>query len=182
MATFQSVVLITAIIILIVLLIVVGIAMYYKTYTEPWPPKTPLCPDYWAAVPGTVESVSKITNFDDIQFNYDDITNGKFDASGAVCVNVKKLGKCPATNGNYLVKDFTGPSFEGPKGDCSKYKWAKECGISWDGITYGTKFTPCEDEYNKYNHPNAYSGGKCYLSSLTFSSLGNSLVSGSNNP
>lgn len=180
MATFQSVVLITAIIILLILLVIVAVILYYQQYSAPWPPKTPLCPDYWAAVPGTVESVSQIQNFDDIQFDYNDISGNSFDASGAVCVNVKKLGKCPATGGNYLVKDFKN-GYEGASGDCQKYKWAKSCGVSWDGITYGTKYTPCDPSYNGVAEhsaakKDASSGGQCYLSSMTFSSLGNSLV------
>jgi hypothetical protein len=181
MATFQSVVLIVAIVILVILLIIIGIILYYQKYSSPWPPKTPMCPDYWIAVPGTEATVSQLKNFDDIRFNYNDITDGKFDASGAVCVNVKKLGKNNPTGGQYLVKDFTGSLYEGPSGDCEKFKYAHQHGISWDGVTYGTKYNPCDPSYNGVVEHDAAkkaaaSGGQCYLSSMTFSSLGNSLV------
>jgi hypothetical protein len=183
MATFQSVVLIVAIVILVILLIMIGFILYYQKYSAPWPPKTPMCPDYWIAVPGTVDSVSNLQNFDDIQFNYNDILDGKFDASGAVCVNVKKLGnsKCASNGSKYLVKDFTGANYEGPKGSCEKYKYATDCGISWDGITYGRKDTPCNSSNNgSGNGSGSVNGGQCYLSSMSFSHLGNSLI-GNNN-
>jgi hypothetical protein len=181
MATFQSVVLVIAIVILVILLIIIGIILYYQKYSSPWPPKTPMCPDYWIAVPGTEAEASKIKNFDDIRFNYNDITSGKFDPSGSVCVNVKNLGRSSPAGGNYLVKDFTGSGFEGASGDCEKYKWAKQHGISWDGITYGTKYTPCDPSYNGVSEhaasvKAAATGGQCYLSSMTFSNLGSSLV------
>ena len=163
-------------------LIIIAIALYYQTYSAPWPPKTPLCPDYWVAVPGTVNSVGKLTNFDDIQFNPEDISDAAFDASGAVCVNVKNLGTCPAQGGKYLVKDFSGDSYQGSSGACQKLQWAKKCGVSWDGITYGTKYSPCDANYkpNDGTSADGSKSGQCYLSSLTFSSLGNSVVKAGN--
>ena len=180
MATFQSLVLITAIVILIILLVIIGIALFYQTYSAPWPPKTPLCPDYWVAVPGTVDSVSKMADAGNLPFNYADLSGNSFDVSGAVCVNIKNIGTCSAASGSkYLVKDFTGSGFEGSNGACQKYKWAKGCGVSWDGITYGTKFSPCDPSYSSFLTGGSSSngkGGQCYLSSMSFSSLGNTLV------
>jgi hypothetical protein len=31
--------------------------------------------------------------------------------------------------------DFTQATWAGQSGGCSKYKWAKGCGVTWDGIT-----------------------------------------------
>ena len=47
------------------------------------------------------------------------------------CVNVQKLGKeeCPK------IMDFSQSRFQGSNGLCRKYKWAKSCDITWDGIT-----------------------------------------------
>lgn len=179
MATFQSVVLITAIVILIIFLIVIGISLYYQHNSAPWPPKTPLCPDYWVAIPNDVDP-STITNWHDVKFNYGDIGNGTFDASGAKCVNVKDLGTCPAPQGQHMVMDFSTGAYKGDSGLCQKYKWAHKCGVSWDGITYGTKYTPCDPSYlsgdSSAMHTKRPVGGQCYLSSSTFTNLGHSLV------
>lgn len=53
------------------------------------------------------------------------------------CVNVKKLGTC-----NIKYVNFNNPTFKGSQGNCSKYTWAKNCNVSWDGITYGVP-NPC---------------------------------------
>ena len=31
--------------------------------------------------------------------------------------------------------DFTGDFWQGSTGDCNKYKWARACDLTWDGIT-----------------------------------------------
>ena len=56
------------------------------------------------------------------------------------CVNVHNLGKC-----SKRTVDFTTPEFSGSDGLCNKYTWANNCGVSWDGITYGVK-NPCLKE------------------------------------
>ena len=38
--------------------------------------------------------------------------------------------------------DFNTPYFRGSDGTCNKYKWAKSCDLTWDGITYGVA-NPC---------------------------------------
>jgi hypothetical protein len=53
------------------------------------------------------------------------------------CVNVHNLGKC-----SKKTVDFSTPEFSGSDGLCNKYTWANNCGVSWDGITYGVK-NPC---------------------------------------
>ena len=45
------------------------------------------------------------------------------------CVNTKKLGTgCTSIN-------FDTPKYKGPSGKVEKCKWAKNCGVVWDGIT-----------------------------------------------
>ena len=46
------------------------------------------------------------------------------------CSNAKNLGTC-----SDKVMDFSEPKYQGPKGDVAKCKWAKSCGLVWDGIT-----------------------------------------------
>lgn len=116
MEGFQKFILFAAIILLIITLIVIGVALSSATDTT-WPPMTPDCPDYWT-----------------------------IDGSGnnATCINVKDLGTCPPQSGNkHLTMNFSGPAFTGSDGLCAKYTWAKNCNLSWDGITYGVN-NPCQ--------------------------------------
>ena len=57
-----------------------------------------------------------------------------------MCVNEKDLGTCtPTTTGQHFSIDFASAYPD----DCSKYTWAQNCNISWDGITYGVP-NPCD--------------------------------------
>lgn len=47
MATFQSIVLTTAVVILLIVLIVIGINMSISKNKQTWPPLVGDCPDYW---------------------------------------------------------------------------------------------------------------------------------------
>lgn len=77
-----------------------------------WPPEYPECPDYFDVVSSS--------------------------PTGSICNNKLKLGQ-PRCQG---IMDFSGPTFSGTAGLCNKYKWATNCKISWDGITYGVD-NPC---------------------------------------
>jgi hypothetical protein len=115
MEGFQKSVLFGAIIILIIALVIIGLALTY-TKTNEWPPVASACPDYWT-----------------------------LDGSGnnATCTNIKKLGTCPIPSGSkYLTMNFNKAPYVGSKGLCSKYTWANNCGVSWDGVTYGVN-NPC---------------------------------------
>ncbi|MFY7728677.1 MAG: hypothetical protein ACOVRN_04100 [Flavobacterium sp.] len=113
MEGFQKIVLFSAIIILIIALVFIGIS-FTRATKQSWPPMTPECPDYW-----TVDSSGK-------------------------CVNTKDLGTCskPA-NRPHLEVNFNDAPYTGANGVCAKYTWAKNCGVSWDGITYGVN-NPCD--------------------------------------
>lgn len=117
MEGFQKIVLYSAIIILIITLVIIGVTLSYAKDNKVWPPIVPECPDYWVV-----------------------------DGSGnnTTCINVKDLGTCQATGDNkHLTMNFNNSPFTGSNGTCSKYTWAKKCGISWDGITYGVS-NPCQ--------------------------------------
>ena len=117
MEAFQKIVLFGAIIILIIALVFIGVALSYSANNQQWPPMTPECPDYWS-----------------------------IDGSGnnTRCINVKDLGTCKPQSGvEHLTMDFNNPPYTGTNGLCSKYSWAKKCGVSWDGITYGVT-NPCQ--------------------------------------
>ena len=112
---FQKTVLFVAIVILIISLILIGFVLSAGKDND-WPPMVPNCPDYW-------------------------ITDG---SSNTKCINVKDLGTCPAPSGSkHLTMDFSVAPYVGSNSACAKYTWAKKCGVSWDGITYGVS-NPCQ--------------------------------------
>ena len=117
MATFQSVVLIIAIVLLIICLIIIGVSLANAKLNSTWPPMIGECPDYWT------------------------------DISGNKCSNIKDLGTCMTNPGpgGHSTMDFSGDTFTGKSGNCAKFMWANKCGVSWDGITYGYgEKNPCE--------------------------------------
>jgi hypothetical protein len=117
MEAFQKIVLFIAIVILIIALLFIGLALS-KSKTGSWPPLTPECPDYW-------------------------IIDGS--GSNTTCINVKDLGVCPPQPGNkHLKMNFNTSPYTGNYGNCSKYTWANNCKVSWDGITYGVA-NPCQE-------------------------------------
>lgn len=59
--------------------------------------------------------------------------------NGSQCYNAQGLGDTVSPQCTQVM-DFTQP---GIRGSCAKYKWAKSCGQTWDGITYGTNSSPC---------------------------------------
>ena len=115
--TFQKIVSYIAAIILAGTLSVIGFMIYNSKSSMKYPPEVAECPDYWM-----------------------------IDGSGnnATCVNVKDLGTCPAQTGQkHLSVNFNNSPFTGSNELCSKYTWAKNCRVSWDGITYGVN-NPCQ--------------------------------------
>lgn len=38
----------------------------------------------------------------------------------------------------HLEMNFNTPTYAGSQGNCNKSAWANNCGVTWDGITYGT--------------------------------------------
>jgi len=62
------------------------------------------------------------------------------DGSGnnTICTNVMNLGTCQKS-----VMNFNSPPFSGENSSCAKYTWANNCGVTWDGITYGVN-NPCQ--------------------------------------
>jgi len=53
--------------------------------------------------------------------------------NGSKCVNIQNLGTCKSTT----TMDFSVAPYIGSNGDSQKYNWAKGCGVTWDGVTYG---------------------------------------------
>jgi hypothetical protein len=126
MASFQTIVVVIAILLLIVCLVFIGITLV-KTKNDAagqWPPIVGECPDYWVDTSG----------------------------NGSNCVNVRNLGTC-TSGGNgvspagkqHIAMNFTVAPYVGGGGTCAKYTWANSCGVTWDGITTGIA-NPCATE------------------------------------
>jgi hypothetical protein len=129
MDSFQKGILILAIIILLLALIFIGMTLK-STKNITWPPITADCPDYWT-IKGSVDGSGN------------DASGNSTSSGQNVCVNVKNLGTCPAQNGQkHLIMNFNTDTYTGSQGLCNKYTWANNCGVSWDGITYGIN-NPC---------------------------------------
>lgn len=104
---FQKSVATVAIIILIITLCIIGISLYRTKYNSKYPPVIANCPDYWDA-------------------------SGNLDISNNfVCVNSMNLGSSTCSN----TMNFSTSSWQGDNSLCQKYKWAKSCNLTWDGIT-----------------------------------------------
>lgn len=104
---FQRSVLLLSTVVLIGMLTFIGFSIRKQTQNEIYPPIVADCPDYWEADP----------------------LNG--DPTKPLCKNVKNLGNenCAKTM-NFNTNEFIG---EG--GLCAKQRWAKQCGLTWDGVT-----------------------------------------------
>ena len=114
---FQKTILVVATLVLIVLLVVIGYTLSKTDSSETWPPIVGACPDYWIDLSG----------------------------NGEACVNSHKLGKCnlPGDDKDNNTMNFNQSPFNTATGLCSKYKWANNCEVTWDGITTGIA-NPCD--------------------------------------
>lgn len=112
---FQKIVMAGAIIVLIIILIFLGIGLSQSKKNAKWPPIVANCPDYWMDLSG----------------------------NGTSCFNQQSLGTCniPSSD-DQNVMNFNISPYNTVDGACAKYKWAKNCGVSWDGVTYGVS-NPC---------------------------------------
>ena len=114
--TFQRVVMIVALILLIVCLIFIGIALYHHRFKEKYPPVVGRCPDYWA-----------------------DISDSK--TKDIKCQNVLGLGNhtgpnCPGKGGHQTFSNIS--HWKGKDAICHKAGWARQCNVTWDGVTNST--------------------------------------------
>lgn len=110
MSGFRAIVGGTALALLIVTTVIMAISMWRASKATTFPPVIGECPDYWTA------SASK---------------------HGTLCTNVLGMGNpnsCKVANPGSTMK-FAGASWNGPDGNCKKAKWARKCGLTWDGLT-----------------------------------------------
>ena len=104
--SFAKICITVAVVILIICLTFMGILLWYSKEATLWPPEISECPDYWDVV-------------------------GK---------NVCKANKGLGNTGNGSNKacsymDFNSGQFKGKSGRRERCRWARDCGVYWDGIS-----------------------------------------------
>lgn len=62
--------------------------------------------------------------------NCPDYWEDKSSGDSSNCVNIKGLGTCGVKS-----KDFSGTDWTSSNGLCNKARWARNCNLTWDGIT-----------------------------------------------
>jgi len=95
-------------------MVFIGTVLYKNKYSVIYPPIVADCPDYWLNEPEDNKSSSNV-----------DVDKKQ------LCYNVKNLGNASCNK----TMDFTTSYWQGSEGKCHKSKWAKDCDLTWDGIT-----------------------------------------------
>lgn len=104
--SFQKITISVAIVLLVVALIFVAVSLYRTKYDVQYPPVQAQCPDYWI-----------------------------YESQNEGCKNVKGLGNTTSKSCPMEMKFDKYAEFTGSDALCNKYKWAKKCDLTWDGIT-----------------------------------------------
>jgi hypothetical protein len=95
------------------------------------------CPDYWITTNYAVpQGACKTSEYGCCT----DHVTAKTDADGTncpiKCYNAHKLGTTSSTCTSVPTEmDFSTDDYAGTTGLCNKRTWAKNCGLTWDGIT-----------------------------------------------
>ena len=143
---FQKSVVIFFGILLVVILIFLGVTLNKSKASEPWPPATTACPDYWLDFPYNTTSGEPISNYVAGKqcVGTNDASNvGMNLGNKSITANQPNPKGGPMITTPYnLSGTVDGYTFTGTNGACHKRDWATANGISWDGITYGVS-NPC---------------------------------------
>lgn len=114
---FNKIVLTVATVVLIIMLVLLGIFLSKSMFEDGYPPIITDCPDYW------------------------DISNNNGTKS---CVDILKINSGKGTNYcNRIFTDLFDKQYSKDESICKKKEWAKDCKVSWDGITNNNK--ACEN-------------------------------------
>ena len=136
MDKFSLYVLVVTIVCLIIALTIIGLIIKNNKYSTAYPPIIDTCPDYWYSSYYDVDSGINSTPSDSCKNSAfgccpDNVTSKTDDVGTncalSKCYNVQKLGT--QSDSCYSVMDFSKYT------KCEKQKWAKQCNLTWDGIT-----------------------------------------------
>ena len=129
--SFKETVLITALLIVFSLMILISTVLSKSGNTI----RADSCPDYWTTLnrkPASAECMN--TKFGCCN----DYATPKSDVNGTncpvKCYNTHQLGKTSAVCTS-IPSEIDFGNVQGKPGICAKQRWAKQCDITWDGIT-----------------------------------------------
>jgi hypothetical protein len=130
--SFKESVIITAIIVVFCLMILISTVLNKTSYTI----HADSCPDYWTTLNKKKDAECLHTEFGCCS----DYATPKTDASGAncpiKCYNTHQLGSTSSTCTSIPMEvDFGTEEYKGNQGLCKKQTWAKQCDLTWDGVT-----------------------------------------------
>ena len=108
------------IVVLIICLAIIGTTIAYSNDNVKFPPITSKCPDYY-----------KLTDTDNCDSQISEIGTNSITLNGYSNISCNNIDFNNATY--FPKKDNSGM---GPDSAlCEKKKWAKKCGVNWDGVT-----------------------------------------------
>lgn len=132
--SFKESVLIIALIIVFILMILISTVLNsgisYTIHADS-------CPDYWTTLNKKTEDAECLNT----EFGCcNDYATAKTDVDGTncpiKCYNTHQLGKVSSSCTSIPTEiDFGHQDYQGSNGLCKKQKWAKQCDITWDGVT-----------------------------------------------
>ena len=134
MNVFQQSAMITAFTILMVLFIFIGMMLNKSSNGKVVADN---CPDYW--ITSNYEKPKNACSTSEFGC-CSDYATPKTDADGTncpiKCYNSQQLGKTSKLCTSIpKVMDFGTDEFSGTSGLCKKQTWAKQCDLTWDGVT-----------------------------------------------
>ena len=117
MVSFNKIVISVASLILVAALFIIAIFISKSLQKDKFPPIISDCPDYW-----------------DVSYN---------SKNEIICNNKSTINSGSGNNNcnNYPTDKFKSNGSNEEDVLCTKYKWAKNCGIVWDGVTNNSE--PC---------------------------------------
>jgi len=157
--SFKESVLLVAVIVVFALMILIATVLNTKQHTI----HVDSCPDFWSTSRESVGACLKsefgccpdkrtsktdpegsnctVGGCSSTEFGCcSDYATPKSDADGTncpvKCYNVHQLGTVSSTCTSIPAEmDFTSEEYTGSASVCNKQTWAKQCGLTWDGIT-----------------------------------------------
>ena len=131
--SFKETVLITAFLIVLSLMILISTVLNKSAHVV----HADSCPDYLTTLnrkPATADCMNtKFGCCNDYATPKNDVDGSKCPVK---CYNTHQLGKPSAACTSIPTEiDFGTDVYKGNGGLCAKQKWAKQCDITWDGIT-----------------------------------------------
>ena len=119
MNEFNTMVLNVAVIVFIIALVIVGYILYFSIRNSSFPPFDTQCPTYYR-----LDASGQNCKFDESTYSSS--------------ITYPSLAVAPTSGDNCVtvpVSTFNGNGFSRDEVLCAKNRWARRCGVFWDGVT-----------------------------------------------